>query len=187
MELLSILQTFYPISSSEAKPILDLAEEIKVAKNQIIIEADKTSKYLYFIKEGICRIYYHKQEKEVVLEFCLPGEALISLNSYIHNTPGYEHIDTLENVVLYRIPTAALQHLFETSLPIANFGRKLAEIETLKIEDRLMQNLFQSASERYNNLLQKEPTIIQRVKLGFIASYLGVSQVTLSRIRADIR
>lgn len=187
MELIDIIQSVYRLPLTEAQKILAIAEEVCFEKNHLIIEAEKTSKSIYFIKTGICRIFYPKSEKEVVLGFSFPGDALISLNSYIHERPGYENMDTIETSTLYRIPSRGISSLYKESIDIANWGRKLAEIETLKIEERLMQQLFKSASERYQYLLQKEPNLLQKIKLGFIASYLGVSQVTLSRIRAEIK
>ena len=108
----------------------------------------------------------------------------MSLNSYIHKKVGYETIETLEDSSLYRIKIEELNQLFEKSVYIANWGRKLAEMEALKIEERLMLRAFKTSIESYNELNQKIPNITNRIKLGYIASYLGISQVTLSRIRA---
>lgn len=187
MEFVTAVQQLYLLPNDELNKLIEIAEEIQIEKGNIIIDKDKTSKHIYFLKEGICRIFYPKKEKEAVLDFCFPGDSILSLKSYIHNTPGYEIVDTLENCVLYRLPISKLQYLYNSSLPIANWGRKLAELETLKIEQRLMQTLFKTAYERYENLLNKETNVLQRIKLGHIASYLGVTQVTLSRIRAEIK
>lgn len=185
MEFITAIQQISILPTEELEKLVMISEEISIEKNAILIDKDKISKYIYFLKEGICRIYYPKEEKEAVLGFCFPGDSILSLKSYIHNTPGYEIVDTIEHCVLYRIPIAKLQQLYNSSLPISNWGRKLAELETLKIEERLMQTLFKTASERYSDLLSKEKNILKRIKLGYIASYLGVTQVTLSRIRAE--
>src|SRR5690606_25672465 len=115
-----------------------------------------------------------------------PGDSLISLNCYIHNCSGYENIQRLGNCVFYQINTQKIQQLFNQSIAIANWGRKLVELETLQIESRLMSKLFTSALDSYKALLYRATQIIQHVKLGYIASYLGISQVTLSRIRAKL-
>lgn len=187
MERIAILQKIHPLSEGAASQIAAICEETIVEKNQVIIEAQKTARYLYFIRSGICRIFYQKDDRDIVLDFCFPTDVVLSLNSYIHRRPGYEQVDALEQSVLYRIAIDKINQLYKESLEIANWGRKLAELETLKIEERLMQQLFKSAKERYVDLLQKEPLLLHRIKLGHIASYLGVSQVTLSRIRAEIR
>lgn len=183
MEFREIALSIYPLPESDLETLSELAEEVLVQKNQCIIEADKVIPYIYFQKSGICRIYYHKEEKEVVLAFTFPGDALLSLNSYIHGRKGYENIQAMEDSKLYRIPIRKLNDCYAQSVGIANWGRKLAELESLKIEERLMLRLFKSSLESYQELLKKAPNITNRIKLGYIASYLGISQVTLSRIR----
>ena len=187
MELKEGLYSIYPLLNDEMEKILAIAEKIQLSKNKIIIQQQQINKYIYFLEEGICRIFYPKDDKEVILDFCFSGDIILPLNSYIHNLPTYEIVDTLEDCTVYRISIAELQSLYTSSLPIANWGRKLAELETIKIEARLMQSLFKSAAERYADLLRKAPQLLHHIKLGYVASYLGVSQVTLSRIRAEIK
>lgn len=109
------------------------------------------------------------------------------MRSYVSNQKGYEDIELLENCELYLLKTSDLQKLFEKDIHIANWGRKFAEQELIKTEERLISHQFQTATERYKELLKENPDLIQRVKLGHIASYLGITQVSLSRIRADIK
>lgn len=187
MDLIQGLNTIFTLPNSESSKIMELAERIELPKQSIFIDQNKTNKYIYFLEKGICRIYYPKDEKEVILDFCFSGDFILPLNSYVHGTATYEIVDTISSSILYRISIEQLQKLYGASLSIANWGRKLAELETLKIEQRLMQSLFKSASERYQDLIQKAPTLLHHIKLGYIATYLGVSQVTLSRIRADIK
>ncbi len=187
MELKQGLLQISPLPESDLKSILKIADQIQLDKDIIFIDENKTNKYIYFLQKGICRIYYYKEHKEVILDFCFPGQIILPLNSYIHGTPTYEIVDTLTDCILYKISIQKLQELYKESLAIANWGRKLAELETLKIEERLMQHLFKTASERYHDLLQKAPLLLQHIKLGYIATYLGVSQVTLSRIRAEVK
>ncbi len=75
---------------------------------------------------------------------------------------------------------------YATNLEIANWGRKLAEIELIKTEERFISRQLGTAIDRYKKLLEENPSLINRVQLGYIASYLGISQVTLSRIRTEI-
>lgn len=187
MELVEVIQGIAPLSNADVIQLSAITEEVRCARNQIIIESAKVSPYIYFLKEGCCRIFYNKEDKEVVLGFAFPGEAILSLNSYIHHKSGYETVDCLEASTLYRIHVRKLKKLYQTSLAIANWGRRLAELETIKIEERLLQTLFKTAAEKYADLLARHPALLQKVKLGYIASYLGVSQVTLSRIRAEVK
>lgn len=187
MDISKGILNIYPLAEQEILQIISIAEYITVPKYSILIDENRTSKYLYFLVSGTCRIFYPKKEKEVILDFCFPGDFILPLNSYVHGTATYEIVESLEPCEIYRISISKLQELYESSLPIANWGRKLAEFETLKIEERLIQSLFKTAAERYHDLLEKQPTLLHHIKLGYIASYLGVSQVTLSRIRAGIK
>ena len=187
MELKEGILNIYALQDEDIDKIISIAERINISKDAILIDQHRTNKYIYFLSSGTCRIFYPKQEKEIILDFSFPGDFILPLNSYVHGTATYEIVEGIEACVIYRIAIEKIQQLYETSLPIANWGRKLAELETLKIEERLIQSLFKTAAERYYDLLEKQPALLHTIKLGFIASYLGVSQVTLSRIRAGIR
>ena len=83
--------------------------------------------------------------------------------------------------------TKRLKKLFDEEIHIANWGRRFAEQELVKTEERLISRQFRTAKERYKEILKDNPDLIQRVQLGHIASYLGITQVSLSRIRAEIK
>ena len=108
------------------------------------------------------------------------------MRSYIENKVGYETIESMEDCELYEIKMSDLQEFYATNLEIANWGRKLAEIELIKTEERFISRQLGTAIDRYKKLLIENPSLINRVQLGYIASFLGISQVTLSRIRAEI-
>ena len=112
------------------------------------------------------------------------NQIVIVFLSFFKNKPGYESIEVLEDSTLYRISSKQLQELYHLHLPIANWGRKFAEQELLLTEQRFMDLQFKTATERYEDLIKHSPTILQRVQLGHIASYLGITQVSLSRIRS---
>ncbi|HUH25654.1 MAG TPA: Crp/Fnr family transcriptional regulator [Flavobacterium sp.] len=142
---------------------------------------------MYFIKKGIVRAYAPMPDREVTFWFGSEGATVVSMNSYVNNKPSYETIELLEDCILYQINSETLQNLYKTDIEIANWGRKFAEDELIKSEERLISLQFKSAKERYLDLIQHHPNLIQRVALGHIASYLGITQVSLSRIRADIK
>lgn len=186
MEPVAIIERIAKLNSMDQERLCATFQPISVEKGENIIEAGKKSRFIYFIRSGSCRVFYNKEEREVILDFAFPGDALIALNSYVHGKAGYETIQAMEPSLLYKVDSAILQGLFADAVGIANWGRRLAEIETLKIEYRLMSKLFKTAKESYEELLDRAPNLVSSIKLGFIASYLGISQVTLSRIRAKI-
>lgn len=164
--------------------LLSNLERMQLPKNHLVVKADKTERYIYFIEKGIARAFYENEKQQTTIWFGEEGDMIISLLSSFKSLPGYESIELLEDSVLYRISDHTLQELYQTNINIANWGRKFAEQELIKTEQRFMDLQFKTATERYHELLLNSPTILQRVQLGHIASYLGITQVSLSRIRA---
>lgn len=181
-----ILDNIYPLPYASKELIKNFITEVQFKKGFIILEADKIEKNIYFIKKGIARTYSNTADSEVTIAFGEEGDTIISLKSYILNQSGYENIELLEDCELYKISNSSLQDLFSSDIDIANWGRKFAEQELIKAEQRFISNHLGTATERYKELLKNHPTLIQRVSLGHIASYLGITQVSLSRVRANI-
>ena len=93
----------------------------------------------------------------------------------------------MEDSVLYLLKRYTLYQLFKEDIHIANWGRKFAESEFLQTEEKLISLLFTNASERYTSLLENNPDLLQRIPLEHLASYLGITPVSLSRIRAKLK
>jgi len=187
MKLDQILDEIYPLSEQSKLKLKECVTEVKYPKGHILLKADKIESKIYFIKKGIARAYANSFDSEITFWFGKEGDTIISMKSYVANEKGYEDIELLEDCELYELKAAQLQKLFEEQIDIANWGRKFAEKELVKTEERLISRQFRTATERYINLLKKNPDLIQRVQLGHIASYLGITQVSLSRIRAEIK
>ena len=182
-----ILDDIYPLSSSAKELVKELIIEVKFRKGHILLSADKIEKNSYFIKKGMARAFSYKDDMEITFWFGKEGETIISMNSYIADQKGYEFIELLEDCELYELKTEKLKKLFDQDIQIANWGRRFAEQELIKTEERLISRQVRTASERYKSLLIDHPDLIKRVQLGYIANYLGITQVSLSRIRAEKR
>ncbi|MFY0481621.1 Crp/Fnr family transcriptional regulator [Flavobacterium sp. PLA-1-15] len=187
MTIDQILDRIYLLPETSKAKLIGCITEVRHPKGHILLKAEKTESNLYFIKKGIARACAYRPENEITFWFGKEGDAVLSMKSYVENQKGYEDIELLEDCELYELNIKRLQQLFEEDLPIANWGRKFAEKELIKTEERLISRQFKTATERYTELLQENPDLIQRVQLGHIASYLGITQVSLSRIRAEIK
>lgn len=187
MNIEEILHKIHPLKPTPKLKLIESFNEVSLPKNHIIIRSEKVEKYIYFIKKGIVRIFSDTDKNEVTIAFGEEGDTIISLKSYILHQKGYENIELLEDCELYKVSCSNLQYLFETDINVANWGRKFAEQELIKTEQRFISNQLGTATERYLELLKKHPTLIQRISLRYIASYLGITQVSLSRIRANIK
>lgn len=179
------IHRIYPLQEEEVTLIVEQLVPKKFFKNDLIIRAEKVERSLYFLEKGAAMAYSDGKDNKVVFWFGFEGDIVLSYNSYINNTPGYENIEILEDSLVYEMKTAVLDKLYQNHIGLANWGRKFAELELIKTEERYIARLFKSASVRYQELLQNYPLLVRRVQLGHIASYLGITQVTLSRIRAE--
>ncbi len=183
----SQIDTILPLPVEEKQLLLSRLQRMEEPKGKLIISAGKIGHYVYFIEEGIARAFCENQRGQTTIWFGQEGDVMLSYLSFFKDKPGYESIELLENAILYRISSKDLQQLYRQHIHIANWGRKFAEYELLKAEQRFMDLQFKTATERYHDLLANSPDILKRVQLGYIASYLGITQVSLSRIRAAMK
>jgi CRP-like cAMP-binding protein len=181
------IDSILPLPAVEKELLLSRLQRMEVAKGKLIISAGKIGHHVYFIEGGLARAFCENQRGQTTIWFGQEGDVMLSYLSFFKDQPGYESIELLENAVLYRISSKDLQELYRQHIHIANWGRKFAEYELLKAEQRFMDLQFKTATERYQDLLVNSPAILKRVQLGYIASYLGITQVSLSRIRAAIK
>ena len=187
MELNQIIDTIYPLTAKSKNLIKESIIETKFPKGHILFKANKIETSIYFIKKGIARAYAYSDDNQITFWFGKEGDPIVSMQSYVNNQKGYEDLELLEDCELYELKIEQLQKLFLEDIQIANWGRKFAEFELIKSEERLIALQFNTATQRYLALLKNYPSIIQRVQLSHIASYLGITQVSLSRIRASIK
>lgn len=187
MEIEQILDKVYQVPDSSKELLKSKVREISRPKGHVILKSGRVEKALYLLRKGIVRAYAHLDNSEVTFWFGKEGDIVVSMKSYVHNQKSYEDIELLEDCDLYEITIADLQALFLKDIYLANWGRKFIELELIKTEERLIERQFGTAINRYKELLERNPDLLKRVQLGYIASFLGISQVSLSRIRAELR
>lgn len=187
MTISAILNAICPLTPDTVSILESIVEEVEHPKGKLLLRANRVEQYVYFIKKGFARAFSAKRDRDVTFWFGKEGDSLLSMRSYIEELPGYENIELIEDCQLYRIKSSLLQQKFQEDIRIANWGRKFAEKEIMKTERRLINLQTGNATERYKELLEETPELVQRVPLGYIASYLGISAVSLSRIRADLK
>ncbi|PQA94882.1 cAMP-binding domain of CRP or a regulatory subunit of cAMP-dependent protein kinases [Chryseobacterium piscicola] len=187
MDIDEILNQIYQLPESSRENLKLHISKGKYSKGFCLMEAHKVVPYIYFLKKGIARAYTSSENNDITFWFGTEGEPIVSMKSYVEGKPGYESIELLEDCELYKLETSQLKLLFNEDIHIANWGRKFAERELVKTEELIISRQYKTALERYKDLLKDKPYLLQRIQLGHIASYLGMSQVTLSRIRAEIK
>lgn len=185
--MLTVFNSFYPMSEALIQDIIDQSEILDIKKKTVLLRAGETSNTIYFIVKGAARVYYlNKEVEEVTSWFLFENELLISVFSFFNGQPGFEYLETLEDCLLISLSRDKLNSLYERHLEFNYIGRKLTEYYYIRNEKQANDLRMLSAKERYQQLLATNPQLINRVALGYIASYLGVSQETLSRIRKQI-
>lgn len=187
MEIDEILERFHPLPTRSKEALNACITGVQYPKGHTLIRPGRVEKSLYFLRSGIVRAYSDAARGDVTFWFGKEGDVVLSMKSYVSGQPGYEYIETLEACDLYQMSSQDLETLFANDIHIANWGRKLIGQELIKTEERLISMQFKTAQERYLDLMSATPDLLHRVQLCHIASYLGITQVSLSRIRAEIR
>lgn len=187
MQLDEILNSIYPMPEASKTVMEGYITEVSLPKGHILLSANKIEKTIYLIKKGMVRAYSDTENGQVTFWFGKEGDTVISMKSYVSNQKSYDNIELLEDCDLYAIHADDIDKLYNTDIHIANWGRKFAELELLHAEERFISRQFKTATERYAELISTTPYLLQRVPLGYIASYLGIIPASLSRIRAEIK
>jgi len=187
MEIDKILDNIYPLPEQSKALLIERIYEITYPRSHVLFKLNRIEPKVYFIKKGMVRAYANSGDEEITFWFGKEGDAVISMKNYVENQKGYETIEVLESCDLYEIQTEELRKLYNSDIQIANWGRKFAEYELVKVEERLISRLCKTALERYKELMNNDPSLLQRVQLIYIASYLGITPVSLSRIRAEFK
>ena len=141
-------------------------------------------RHLYFLERGALRGFYNLDGKEITHWFGFENDFVTSFHSFITGKAAVENIQLLETTTLVTISKETLLKLFNDHHEIERLVRIIYENYYIRLEERYVNAQFKTAGERYEQLLQQAPYILERVPLGHIASYLGISQETLSRVRS---
>lgn len=183
-ELLNYITTYQPLSNEAEQALQECFTKITLAKNEFLLKEGKICRHLYFLEKGALRGFYNLDGKEITHWFGFENDFVTSFHSFITGEPAVENIQLLEGCTLWAIAKETVTNLLNQHHDIERLVRITYEKYYIRLEERYVNAQFKSAKERYENLLQKTPYILERVSLGFIASYLGISQETLSRIRS---
>lgn len=181
--LLQLLKTVHPISSALEKHLEKVLIHKHFKKDQYLLKAGTVCSHIYFIETGIVRSFYEHRDEEINSWFFSEGDVIISVQSFYTREPGTEYLQALEPTETWYVSYDELQFIYH-NFPEFNFiGRVLTEKYYALSEQRLVAMRKQTATERYQHLLKSNPNLVQRVSAKYLASYLGISAETLSRIK----
>ena len=171
--------------SEESKQMLrSVLQFIEVKKGHELLKPGSICHNLYFIEEGLTRTWYLKDGKDVTDWISTENSFAVSLISFITRQPDRRGIESLEPSKLWSISYPDLENLYKVSHEIERLGRLLISHGIVQVQRRFDDLHFYTAAERYEKFFNDHPSLINRVPIGMLASYLGVSRETLSRIRS---
>lgn len=175
-----------PFSHYELNDIFSHFAKENFQKNQLLLKEGEICRQLYFVEKGMGRSYYLKEDgKEVTQWFFGQGVFMCSADSFFNQSHSNYYLEILEDAVLYSISHEKMELLLAKYHKMEKFARLLTIDMLTKIVHKLNAIQFQTARERYDYMISEFPDIVHRVPLGHIASYLGMAQETLSRIRRN--
>ncbi|NOT36629.1 MAG: Crp/Fnr family transcriptional regulator [Saprospiraceae bacterium] len=181
------LKNIAPITDKEFADSISVFTELHLKKGDFFVKQDKICRNIAFIVSGTIRIYYINQKsEETTYSFCQENCLTTSFKSFIFQTPSQLTLQALENTVLLTIDYDKLNVLYKDYPIWQNIGRIITQNEFLNMEKYASVLNNETAKEKYLRLLKEQPNILQKASIEDIASYLGITRRTLSRIRQEI-
>ena len=180
------IREYYPMSDEALQAMLDCMTPMQCPKDTALVRSGITDKKVYFIEEGVTRSIFHKDGKDTTTWFSCEGDITFGMYSLYHGNPSIESVETLTNCLIYSMPIDSLNTLYEKYIDIANWGRVIHQECNALLSLFFVERLQLSPKERYEMFLQHYPGLLNRVKLKYVAEFLGISIYTLSRIRGEM-
>src|SRR5690606_27918891 len=174
---------FIGVSDELKAELIKRVSLISFSAGDMIIDAHRVCDRSYYILEGLTRTYYMKDGKEVIEYFSSNSEWANSPRSWRTGKPDIYYVDAIEDTTAISIEARDMGYLFDTFSELDRYGRLSMATLLDHLIERIMSFRFTTAREKYDHFKQTYPNIYHRIPLGMVASYLGITQETLSRIR----
>lgn len=154
------------------------------ARRELIVSEGLRCGHAYFIERGMTRSYWLVDGEEITTSFTVEGAVVFSMDEMYYDRRSEEFVQALEPVQAYAIAIPDLRRLIRTRIDFANWWATIHQDEYRRIHQSHKERLTLPAAERYVAFKRQFPEVCRRAQLGFIASYLGITPSTLSRLRA---
>ena len=155
----------------------------EIPAKTVLLEEGEVARKVYFIEKGCLRLSFNKDGKDITFQFFFEGEGISSAESFRYGQPSLYAIESLEPCVLHTLTKRDYSEIIERSPLIREAMEEQTHQRLLYVEKLFLSRIKNSPEERYRELLEQYPQILQRVPQHYIASFLGVTSVSLSRIR----
>ena len=183
---IKLFRSLAPFNDTEIAEASTCFDTELVRKDEYFCKAGRICDKMGFVRSGLLRSFYTINGKETTTFFQTPGSVATALASFLRRKPALENIQAMEDSELVVISRENLLRLYNDNWKWQQVGRSFIEEYYINMELRMISLQSQSALERYKKFLKEYPQLIQTVPLYYIASYLGMSPETLSRMRKTI-
>jgi len=187
MNIDSIIKNFeahyLPLTSEGKTELLQVSKILTGDKNEKLVKEGQFADRAYFIISGAARAYYLKDGKEITDWFAFENDFICSIHSFYLNSPSLYSIELMEPGLLLEISRENVQSLSNKYREFDKLEKQIITKTMIQLQHRVVSIQFETAKQKYETLLKTYPDITQRVALTHIASYLGITLETLSRIR----
>ena len=177
---------FTNLSPESRSDLAAVSKRLEYPKGHILVKPDTVCKHLYFIESGLTRTYYIKHGRDITDWLSAEKSFAVSIISFITRKADRRGIELLEPSVLLSLYIDDLENLCAKHHDVERLMRQLVSFGLVQLQQKFDDIHFETALQRYKTLMATNPTYIQRVPLGMISTYLGITQETLSRIRSQI-
>ena len=184
--LKDFLNQHFELSSSDWVKIEKQFKPVECSKNQILTKAGQTEDRMYFILQGVVRLYYELDHKDITLNFAFPNAFVNAYTSFLTQEPSEFYLETLTTCSLLSVERSHLFNLYEETTCGQALGRIFTEKLFLYLSKRENDFMIKTPTQRYLDLFDQQPHLIKEIPQKYLASYIGITPQALSRIRAKI-
>ncbi|WP_268846238.1 Crp/Fnr family transcriptional regulator [Flavobacterium aestivum] len=173
----------FKTDNSEWDKFKHLFNRQEVSAKTILLKEGEVSKKAFYIEKGCIRIWFNNNGKDITFQFFFEGEGVSSIESFRTNQPSMFTIECIEPCIIHSISKKDFQTILDTSLVIKQEIEEHTFQRLVFYQRLFLSRIKDSPEKRYKELLENNPEILQRVPQHYIASFLGITSVSLSRIR----
>lgn len=185
--VISICRQYTPLDEASQKALAGIITLREYRKNEHVFEQDQFCGDLFVVVRGAYRLFHKTTQKEHTTWLGYDDHIISSLHCLLFNTPAKESMHILEDSIIGVIPYNLLLSLSRQYAALDKLNRTIMSTFIMEMQENLFATRFMEAADRYHYFTQKQPEVLQHIPLTYLASFLGITKESLSRIRSGLR
>ncbi|MBN1253466.1 MAG: Crp/Fnr family transcriptional regulator [Bacteroidales bacterium] len=185
-DLDKVLLRFANLSEQELNAVHEKLEIVNISKNEYLVQDGEIADSIAFIQSGYLRVCFNHDGDEITRDITSVNSFITALTSFITRKPSFEIVKTITDCELMIIKRENLNYLYQTYNNWQTIGRRIVEEMFVRSQKRIYSLLTSSAEDRYKFILEEKPDMLKNIPLQYIASYLGITSQSLSRLRRNV-